>query len=87
MKLCKDCKHLTRISMCVSPSNPVSPVDGKPQPYFATLCRTERSSLGNGCGPEAKHFEAKGPSTKTVRWWDFWRRGDTPAICETLNRT
>lgn len=74
MKLCKDCKHFTSPLMCVSPTNPASPIDGKPKPYFAVVCRTANSSLGNDCGPEAKHFEAKEPSTKTRRWWSFWNR-------------
>ena len=60
MKLCINCKHNEREQWCVAPVNGVSPVDGRPNPSFASVARGN-SVLSNGCGIDAVHFEQKPP--------------------------
>lgn len=63
MKLCINCAHFSCAKLCESPANGVSPVDGRPNPSFASVARGN-SVLSNGCGIDAVHFEQKPPSPK-----------------------
>jgi len=59
MKLCINCKHNTNDLWCISPANGLSPVDGRPNPAFAGVARSD-GFMGN-CGPDAVNFEQKPP--------------------------
>jgi len=69
MKLCKDCKHNAFLRFCISPINMISPVTGNPVELSAYLCRSSELR-GNGCGPEAKHFEVR--EERKFSWRAFW---------------
>ena len=76
--LCSDCKHIRNNMLCVSPSNGVSLVDGKPEARLAALNRQFKNKPGMtqqdasvetlGCGQDAIFFEPKDPPKK-VPWW------------------
>ena len=63
VKLCINCAHFSCAKLCESPANGVSPVDGRPNPSFASIARGS-SVLSNGCGIDAVHFEQKPPPVR-----------------------
>jgi hypothetical protein len=66
MKLCIDCKHLSKGLgvICYAPQNGISLLDGKTNPEWAT---TARSAGLNRCGHDGNFFEPK-PVIKKP-WW------------------
>lgn len=63
-KLCKDCEYFReRFSLCVSPNNGVSPVDGEPKAMFATERRSPGKPIWESepmrCGLDAVNFKPK----------------------------
>lgn len=72
MKLCKDCAKFKESIWCCAPENGTSPLNGRPQPMFATERRSEPGDFfgHDRCGPEAKYFAPKMPQKRA--WWKFW---------------
>lgn len=59
MKLCKDCKWLTK-SYCKAPSNGISTVTGEIATRFCGVNRKDLELIQrNSCGESAKYFEPK----------------------------
>ena len=68
MKLCKDCKYMTGVDICVHPNNGVSLVYGEPKPEFCTSNRKHRA-----CGPDGKWFEPKETVVEESNYKKWWR--------------
>lgn len=79
MVLCKDCKFLHNGTWCMSPSNGMSPVNGKPIIKFASINRLPHKTTiledeKLTCGLEAMFFESitDAPNNK-ISWLTFWK--------------
>jgi len=62
MILCKECKHLNGVGICIRPV-PVKGIDYVYGAFETALCRYARDERNedsqNSCGPEATYFERK----------------------------